>query len=443
MALAKKITEVIQEGIRNKTLKPKEELFFQWKLNDFKYGAKGVEYSGATGTYFTKKSWFQQAHEVKEKIINTGEYALALSALQEELRGKADLNGTIERFVERFILRCFNERKQTSPSEVQDLIRKFVGDLKGEPTIHRAEIQFDGMVLESPKIELPQVGLMLRQSTREDLEKEFPYFMPSPDRVLTRPSAIGELSIQGRNEASLQLQVEKVTVLLRLFKVGSVKHLSYSMHTDSLADLFTGGNLTSGGNLVAMESSYLHKMDEEKLKRFIQCLETLVPPKFYRFGEGEISHLTIAFDRYNDALLRISILEERIANTVMGLEALLLEETQELSYRLGLRIAKIFSLAGDDGKKIREILKDAYKIRSTFAHGRHLTPKERRRYEMKHGELRVFLCAILDYLRKLIILLMVIQKGKDDLIFLVDDALIDKAAEAQLNTKIAAVKDIW
>ena len=93
------------------------------------------------------------------------------------------------------------------------------------------------------------------------------------------------------------------------------------------------------------------------MRRFINLLDPLIPQKLYRFGQGESSHLTVAFDRYCDALLRQGILEERIANAVMGLEALLLDQNQELSYRLSLRLAKSLSFLNEEAKEVKKVIK--------------------------------------------------------------------------------------
>ncbi|HXF44048.1 MAG TPA: hypothetical protein VNK70_01105 [Candidatus Paceibacterota bacterium] len=441
LALVNRIEKLRDDGIKNSSLKPEEESFFRWKLKDFKYGIKGIESSSAEEEYFTKPSWFRAARQLEKLIKSTDEYISAVDVLKDNFKNRESLEQLIDSFVDQAIWRCLNAGNDLA-FDKSGLVKRFISDLEGKPATYGAKIQFQGIVLEPIQIKIPEVGVMLRQPTRDDLEKERPYWA-HPFSYPAHPSAIGELSFIGHHGRDIQFRVEKLTALLRLFRVGSVKHLSYSMYTDSLIDTTSRGTISSGGQLVAIESSYIKTGDEGKLKNFIQILDPLLPPKFYRFGEGEVSHVTIAFDRYNDALLRVGILEERIANAVMGLEALLLDATQELSYRLGLRIAKTFSLLGDDGKQIREILKDAYRVRNLFAHGSHLSVKERRRLETKHVDLNNLLKTILDYLRRFIVLTIVIQISKEEFIFLLDDALIDKEAEVHLSNRIAIVKDIW
>lgn len=443
LVLIKKIEKLVKQGISNSLLKPEEESFFRWELKDFKYGKKGIESSSAEGKNFTKNSWFRASRQVSNLVKGSDEYMASLNVLKERFRGREDIEQLLERFVNYAIWKILYNKNEEE-FNADHFVKRFISDLEGKPANYEVKIQFQGIVLESALIKIPEIDILLRQPIREDLEKEMPHYGPSFSNHLAYPSAIGEINFLSHRGREIQLKVEKLTALLRLFKTGSVKHLSYSMHTDSLIDIgVVGGTVTSGGHLVAIESSFIQSNDTEKLKNFIQILDPLLPSKFYMFGEGVVTPVTIAFDRYSDALLRVSIIEERIANAIMGLEALLLEATQELSYRLGLRIAKLFSSTGEDAKKNREIIRDAYRIRNLFAHGSHLSSREKRKFEEKYETLDDVLRKVLNFLRRLIIMMIVMQKSKEEFVLMLDDALIDKEAEAQLNNKVSIVKNIW
>jgi len=96
-----------------------------------------------------------------------------------------------------------------------------------------------------------------------------------------------------------------------------------------------------------------------------------MPTTFFEFGITKIDHLTVAYNRYTDALSQNGVLERRIANAVMGLEALFLKssEDQELVYRLRIRISKLLSLLGYDPYEVKKIVSDVCTIRSRFVHG--------------------------------------------------------------------------
>lgn len=173
-------------------------------------------------------------------------------------------------------------------------------------------------------------------------------------------------------------------------------------------------------------------------------MKNAIPISFFELGITKIDHLTIAYNRYNDALFQDGNLERRIANAVMGLEALFLKsgELQELVYRLNLRMSKILGLLGYDPYEVRKIIKDAYKVRSIFAHGGHLSYNERKKLESKYKSIQNFVRQLLDYLRISIIVMMLSKREKDDLIDLIDDSFVDKKREEILNSTISSLKNI-
>ena len=126
----------------------------------------------------------------------------------------------------------------------------------------------------------------------------------------------------------------------------------------------------------------------------------------------------------------------------MGLEALFSKENQELLYRLKMRISKFLSLLGYNPYKIKGKIKDAYAIRSLFAHGGILSYKDRRKYELKGVQLDQFLKEISDYLRISIVLAIMINYEKEKFVDIIDDSLIDHEKEKLLNNQISNLKKI-
>ena len=80
--------------------------------------------------------------------------------------------------------------------------------------------------------------------------------------------------------------------------------------------------------------------------------------------------LSQALDRFNRSYsLRPIDVAERVAELVMGLEALFLYEAEELSYRLGLRCACLLSPDPLERAQICSELRSGYLVRSRFVHG--------------------------------------------------------------------------
>jgi len=125
---------------------------------------------------------------------------------------------------------------------------------------------------------------------------------------------------------------------------------------------------------------------------------------------------------------------------MMGLEALFLDDDKELSFKLATRVSKIMSFLNHDPFAVRDSMKIAYSIRSTFAHGSLLSSREKRRLEMRYGDLNRIFRVTLDYLRLGILAAFLLPIGKEDMIDLTDDALIDTRQSTELEGRLSAVR---
>ena len=172
----------------------------------------------------------------------------------------------------------------------------------------------------------------------------------------------------------------------------------------------------------------------------------MLPPIFLGLTYGKVDHTSIAYNRYSDALLQSDMIERRIANAIMGLEALYFKPTRkqpELQYRLGIRVAKILGKLGYDPIKVKCAIKDAYAIRSIFSHGGHLGYKDKKKFESRYnGEVKNLLNLILDYLRVSIFVSMTFHSDKDEFIDIIDHALIDDKASEQFKNILYQAEDI-
>ena len=125
----------------------------------------------------------------------------------------------------------------------------------------------------------------------------------------------------------------------------------------------------------------------------------------------------------------------KIAYAVFGLEALYLkaDERGELAQRLAQRVAKVMSKLGKgDSKEIFNAIKRAYRIRSAFVHGEPL----------RNGKYRdrSLLDKLAEYLRTSILIFMQVSMEKDELVNLIDDALIDESSNKKLEYVIKEIQ---
>jgi hypothetical protein len=436
------VKRTVEDHISKGAIKPEKEVFFRWKVDKFKYTDEGITEFSAHSEYFIKPSWFHASLELTEFIKKSSEYTFALGQLTETFGKDNTLSTALEYFVKKLIHDCLYDPK-FEESDIDALVKTFLKDLHGEPVKYGVEVELDGIVLRPNKVELGN-GITLRQTKIEDLEKEFSKYDFSQPDFLSPPSAILKVEFLGRGANEIWRRVGQSIAILRLFKVGSVKWKRYRMYSESITDLMAHGTIISGRIEAALEKYLVTEEDVPKLRKFWQAIGNVIPPSFFDLGVTRIDYLTVAYNRYCDSLFQNGILERRIANAVMGLEALFLKsgEVQELVYRLNLRMSKILSLMGYDPHEVKKIVSDAYKVRNIFAHGGHLNYKEKRKIESRYKDVKNFLRPLLEYLRISIIVMMLSNREKDELIDLIDDSFVDKKREEMLNNIVSNAMDI-
>src|SRR6266567_4932152 len=437
--LAEAIQEMARDAKETRAIESEEEPFWQTRVTEFEYTDGGITKVRTEGNYVTSTTWFRASVAMMKRVAEHGTFASALADLERTYQ-PAGMRQSLERFAGTIVHGClYSDPNHDFQRDTDTTIEKLLTELSGGPVVYRAKVEVVGIALRPEKVSL-EPGISIRQPTKEDLEKRV---RPIGFSVHSNanPSAILEIelrSVRGQNQI-LQAKVEQCVALLRLFDVGSVQWTSYEMSSESLLDSFGHATMGSGDQVSALETSVVKSEDASKLQRFWRTLNVFLPKDVYDVHK-QTSHITLAYDRYSDAVLHNGTIERRIANAVMGLEALFLEETQELSYRLGLRISKILSMVGRNPLRVREVIKEAYAIRSTFAHGGHLDYKAKKRLERKYGDVRTLLLSILDYLRASIIIMIVSRASKDELVDLIDDALLDSDRNQQLQNRAADAK---
>jgi hypothetical protein len=436
--LALDIKRIIDEGISKGTIKPDEETFFKWKVDKFQYTDKGVEYS-SHGEYITEPSWVRITIKLREKIVESPQYNSVLEYLIQIFGKDNILPLALGFFTEKMIHECLCNPK-FSETEINSLIEIFLKDLRGEPVKCGAEVELAGIVLSPNKVELDQ-GILLRQTRIDDLEKEFPVYGLIQPMLLPKPSAILNIEFLGRGTNEIQKKIRQSITILRLFKVGSINCIRYRMYSDSPTDI-VGGTVSLGGREMTLETYLITEEDVPRLREFWHTLSNALPTSFFDPTIAETDYLTIAYNRYCDSLFQNGILERRIANAVMGLEALFLSgETQELAYRLCLRISKLLSLLGYDPHEVKRAVHDAYKIRSIFVHGGRLDSRKKK-IVSKYRDIKNLLQLLLEYLRVSIVIMILSDKEKKELIDLIENSMVDKKCEETLDNAVSKAKMI-
>jgi hypothetical protein len=371
-ALAAQVVEIVRKGIETNRFAPDEVPYFRWKLTgDLKYGPRGIESKTARGETFSKKIWLRAPIEVYGESQRTAEFRETVEAIARSSSARDAAEQSVTGFTLGLARRCFEA--QPAPLDAGPLVEQTVRDLAGEAFRCGAEISLHGLSLESDEVR-PAAGIVIRRPTREDLEREVQSFAPfqstfdSPD-----PTAIATIELLGTSARDVQRRIEKLITLLRLFKPASVQYSSYALFSDSVMSTFIGGMIRQGRPYATYETAQLQADETRRLSLFFQSMDPILPVSLYDQAGGTADYITIAYERYAAALTRPGFEEELLANAVMGLEALLVREGQEVAYRLRLRAAKLLSCLGEDPIAVSTVLGDAYGVRNIFSHGDRLS----------------------------------------------------------------------
>jgi len=442
--LSNKIKQIIDAGLSKGDLKSEDEVWFKWKVDSFKYDDNGPGEHSATGDYIVKKSWFRAMIKIEGDIEKSTEYTTTLEYLTK-IFGEGMNNFVLQRFTQKIISDYLYNQK--FDGAVDELINKFFKSVKGEPLTYGAEVKLEGIILRPDKIEIAH-GIILRKIAKEDLEKEYAYhslaFSQTRNPIHTIPSAILRIEFLGTRVNEVQKKVGEAITILRLFRVGGVKFESYQLFSDSMTDLMASGGLFSGETTTANETYLIAQEDAKSLKKFWENVHPLVEKSLPWPGVTKEDHMTIAYKRYSDALLQNGLMERQITNTMMGLEGLLLkgDEKQELTYRLGIRVAKILGNLTHDPLEVKKIISDAYNVRSLFAHGGQLDYNARVKLENKYKSVKNLLLYVLDYLRICLIVYLTLHIEKDAFIDIIDKSFIDVKSNEQLTGILNPSKQI-
>ena len=438
--LAQAIYSTISDSLAKKTLQPQYEPYFKWQLTKFEERDDGIIHWGASGKEFLKPYWGRAIDYVYEAIKRLTLYNDTLMAISKRYTLQEDqCHSYLEALIGRIAGNALT-RSTKIPADYSKYIDSFLRDLNGEEQEYSAETKLSGMMLKPKSIKLDS-KTKLRKPLRKDFETEvFARFPRDQTHPRTTPTAFLHTRICAKAQSgldfavstALQNEIDKGIGILRLFRVGAVQYLQYTMDTSSIVKPVLG-TLTSG-TLPGPDKYLITKDDIRPLKKYWTKMAVVkLPASIYTTIQKEPDELSIAYDRYSDSL-EGGIMEKRVSNAVMGLEALYLQggEQQEMSYRLRMRVGKLLSLVGYNPSEIQERMKDAYEVRSKYVHGGLLKSKGSRKLEGKYGDINEFTKTIINYLRASIVALLN-RPSKNTIIRRLDESLLDNTREDEIR----------
>ena len=354
------------------------------------------------------------------------------------------------------LARACSPDSKPDANEVNAVIDSFIKSVYNRPRPYTIKAELTGLALPAEPLQWSCNGynISIWKTTAEDLFFEFPLgdllqgrVSPYVQNTWLAPTAILQIQLDSSSIPDFRKIVEKALAILRLCTTGGVDCSCIFFKTDISSD-WQPGYQTGSGDL-----AWRHRTntvvpacltDTAFLVRFWNEYHSQVASSLVH-SESEFldhPHLLAAYRRYCSALFNSDSIESRIADIVIGLEALYFQgsDNQEISNRFSNRIAKVFGVLDGNPLGFRSLLKEAYGIRSNFAHGRLIDKKRQIKIEREYSGVGTFLKRLLATLRRSIVIFLCPVDSEASLITLIDDALIDSDRHSTLSKYLIDIK---
>ncbi|WP_440951492.1 hypothetical protein [Methanococcoides sp. FTZ1] len=401
-----------------------QETYVKPKIIDFTYekGFGGLQYSFEK---VTKDEWRMgdRIDFVEKEIKKSDQFKDVVEVITktysvDEERVESNVSMFAQRIASTTIDGITND-------DVIELVTLFISELEKNPILWQPVVWIDGVWMETDSIEILD-NLIIRKPTTDDLEVESYDTWSINQNLHNRPSAIFEAQLREKGAIPVQNEIESIVAALRLFKLGSVEIISTELNPNSIFSM-PGGRSSTLRYIHARYKYGLSNEDVKPLNDFFIRIKPLIHSEITEKSLEESDYLSIAYDRYGDALLKSTVYENRIATAMMALEALYLKDTEkgELTERLSQRVAMALKPFGYEPLKVYNFVKQAYDVRSNYVHGS----------KVKQQNIVELAETILDYCRLSIILFLQIhdELEKDKLIKLLSYSLLDDSKKAEYH----------
>ncbi|MHA2143112.1 MAG: hypothetical protein ACXADD_16640 [Candidatus Thorarchaeota archaeon] len=246
------------------------------------------------------------------------------------------------------------------------LSRNLASSLAGSPISRHLIAKIHGVEVKEP-IKLRR-GVVLRPAIKSDLDWEGKgYMSPFYENILWgSPDSIIEINTRKKNLHTLFYRLFHILRLYRPYPIGSSHAICWS--ASPIDRCRPQSSSLYVGNYLNTHPRY-HIYDAVDVTGYIGRYLPLLPDDWIDFNIRFNNPLNIAYNRYLEALQNYQRRERAITFSVMGLEALILEQGPELKHRFRSRLARLSSYLDLDSKDVYKILNQAYSIRSDFVHG--------------------------------------------------------------------------
>jgi hypothetical protein len=241
-------------------------------------------------------------------------------------------------------------------------------ELSGSPVARRAKIFLPGILVKTGSITISE-KLVLRAPDRSDFSREVLRLQPEFPRHRVKFGCIAEYSSKTVYGGEFQKEIEALVRCLSLIELASVFPSRYDLSTDALDGIDGSWSITAGQGI--QRYTYVLEDDAVGFSASIEHLLSLVPSP----NEDPYDPISIAYQRYHDAVCGAGSCQSVVFLAVSCLEALFSSDREELVRKLSFRVATLMREDGFDGLAVRKLVRDAYDVRSVYAHAKSKRPK--------------------------------------------------------------------
>ena len=424
--------------IRNNN-EPDKKIFLKQKLRRFSYFASYSRHTITEPTQIVKDDWGRLEWGIVYHIKATNLY----KKLERELI-EADLNNypSLEPLTKK-VVSLSMQNKLVGINSISNIVKNHLNQQKNKPFKVKLMAELTGIALEPAEV-IINASTKLRRITKKDLEREissekFEEFRWS---VLEQSTSVFEVEYECENENRIFSDKTQFLNVLMLYKVGNVQSNSFAWQSSGTAGLgILHDEPLFFSHVYAGVSSYIRKKEINEFKEFWKVIKPKIPREF-TLPSIHSKPVSIAYAHYRDGMEAHGHIEKRCAYGIMALEALLMQGENEIRYRIGMRVAQLLSILGLDKKKVFDDIGTAYCARSKFAHGGKLSSKELNKIKKKYKHNEVLELTILDYVRILIVSLLLIKYVKSDLLKLIDESWLIESRFKKLEMVLRKPKKL-
>lgn len=279
-------------------------------------------------------------------------------------------------------------------SAIQRKIEELVASIRTGNYSLEVTAVLSGFYADTSKIELDDCCILkpdddeIRRCWDEDGEFSLQGNSIIPADFLLRTSGPAHVEQGGVEFHALHAKLKRVLFVLRLFKNGKIHINAPKGRQLSWAPIAEPGQ-----RLQRSFEIRRYRLKQDEVPRLLECWR-----RHAKLLDTNDPRVRLGIERFGQTFDR-DIPQDAIIDAFIGLEALLIEDDRELSYKLRLRMANLIGTDGAERLKVFEDMKAGYDLRSKIVHGKQ-PPKVRLPSQSRDVSLAEFADEMVRYLAK-------------------------------------------